>query len=79
MCSFRHRRSSTSLHLLRAVDHRLTSDTEREVGGQANRRITLFDIEKLLFDIWVKRYAEIEDSRRGLLPLRPVYFVAPRE
>lgn len=55
-----------------------TSDAEREVRSQENRRITLIDMEKL-FDLWVKHYADIEDSRKGLLPLRPVYFIAPRE
>lgn len=55
-----------------------TSDAEREVRSQENRRITLIDLEKL-FELWVDHYAHIDEVDKGLLPLRPVHFLAPRE
>ncbi|WP_373069626.1 restriction endonuclease [Gemmatimonas sp.] len=55
-----------------------TSDAEREVRSQENRRITLIDMEKL-FDLWVEHYGAIDDGEKGLLPLRPVYFLAPTD
>ena len=53
-----------------------TSDVEREVRGQENRRITLIDIEKL-FDLWVDE--AIADADKTLLPITPVYFRTSRE
>jgi hypothetical protein len=53
-----------------------TSDAEREVRSQENRRITLIDMEKL-FDLWVQHYTDIDDAEKVLLPLRPVHFLAP--
>ena len=55
-----------------------TSDAEREVRSQENRRITLIDLETL-FDLWVEHYEAIDDPDRILLPLRPVYFLAPKD
>jgi restriction system protein len=55
-----------------------TSEAEREVRSQENRRITLIDLEKL-FDLWVEHYASIDDADKVLLPLRPVYFLAPKD
>lgn len=55
-----------------------TSDAHREMRSQENRRITLIDLEKL-FDLWVENYAEVDDAKKPLLPLRPVYFLAPRD
>lgn len=55
-----------------------TSDAEREVRSQENRRITLIDMEKL-FDLWVEHYASIADSDKPLMPIVPVYFLASRE
>jgi restriction system protein len=55
-----------------------TSDAEREVRSQENRRITLIDMEKL-FDPWVEHYAPIADSDKPLMPIVPVYFLALRE
>lgn len=55
-----------------------TSDAEREVRGQENRRITLIDMEKL-FDLWVEHYEAIADADKTLLPITPVYFLASRE
>lgn len=55
-----------------------TSDAEREVRSQENRRITLIDMESL-FDLWVKHYDDLDDRDRTRLTLRPVYFLAPRD
>ena len=55
-----------------------TSDAERAVRSQENRRITLIDMEKL-FDLWVEHYASIADSDKSLMPIVPVYFLASRE
>jgi len=53
-----------------------TSDAEREVRSQENRRITLIDMEKL-FDLWVEHYDSVNEADRTRLPLRKVYFLAP--
>lgn len=55
-----------------------TSDADREVRSQENRRITLIDLEKL-FELWVDHYDLIDETDKGLLPLRPVFFLAPRD
>lgn len=55
-----------------------TSDAEREVRSQENRRITLIDMEKL-FDLWVEHYAAIDDADKARLPLRPVYFLGTKD
>ena len=46
--------------------------------SQENRRITLIDMEGL-FDLWVEHYEAIDDVDKGLFPLRPVFFLAPRD
>jgi restriction system protein len=53
-----------------------TNEAEREVRGQEARRISLIDASKL-FDLWVEHFDGIPDSDRQLLPLKPVYFLAP--
>jgi restriction system protein len=55
-----------------------TSDAEREVRSQENRRITLIGRERL-FDLWVEHYDAVPEDSRQLLPLKPVHFLAPRE
>lgn len=54
-----------------------TSEAEREARNQEVRRISLIGAERL-FDLWVEHYNEIPDDERQLLPLKPVYFLAPR-
>ncbi|MGH9792575.1 MAG: restriction endonuclease, partial [Candidatus Acidiferrales bacterium] len=53
-----------------------TSEAESEARTQEKRRITLLDLEKL-FDLWVGHYDKIAEADRRLLPLRPVYYLAP--
>lgn len=55
-----------------------TTEAEREVRSQENRRITLIDLEKL-FDLWVKHYAKVPIEDQVRLPLRPVYFLNPAD
>ncbi len=53
-----------------------TSEAEREVRDQERRRITLLDLGQL-FDLWVEHYEAIDEPKKILLPLKPVYFLAP--
>lgn len=55
-----------------------TSDAESEARTQEKRKVTLIDLEKL-FDLWVQHYSEIGESDKHLLPLKPVYYLAPSE
>lgn len=55
-----------------------TKDAEAEVRSQENRRLTLIDLDRL-FGLWVEHYEQIPEVERQLLPLRPVYFLDPRE
>lgn len=55
-----------------------TSDAEREVRGQENRRITLINMEEL-FNLWVEHYEVIDAAKKMLLPITPVYFLASKE
>lgn len=55
-----------------------TSDAESEARTQETRKVTLLDLEKL-FDLWVQHYDRIAEADKGLLPLRPVYYLAPSE
>ena len=53
-------------------------DAEAEARHQERRRIMLLDAKRL-FDLWVQHYDNIPEVQRRLLPLRPVYFLAPIE
>lgn len=55
-----------------------TSGAEAEARTQEKRRITLVDLERL-FDLWAEHYGRVPDSEKRLLPLRPVYYLAPVE
>jgi restriction system protein len=54
-----------------------TKDAEREARSQS-RRLTLIGLEQL-FDLWTEHYSKVSETDRDLLPLRPVYFLDPRE
>ncbi len=53
-----------------------TKDAEKEAREQENRRLTLIDLQDLV-DLWVTHYEDIPEAERTLLPLRPVYYLAP--
>lgn len=55
-----------------------TRDAESEARIQEKRKVTLIDLEKL-FDLWVQHYDKIAESDKRLLPLKPVYYLAPSE
>jgi restriction system protein len=55
-----------------------TSSAESEARTQERRRLTLLDLENL-FDLWVKYYDKLSEADKQLLPLRPVYYLAPTE
>jgi len=55
-----------------------TTDAESEARTKETRKLTLLDLEKLV-DLWVKNYDKIEESDKRLLPLKPVYYLAPTE
>ncbi len=53
-----------------------TRDAEDEARRQEKRRIMLVDLKRL-FDLWTEHYDRIPEPQRRLLPLRPVYYLAP--
>jgi len=55
-----------------------TRDAQDEARRQERRRIMLLDLKRL-FDLWVEYYDKIPEAQRRLLPLRPVYYLAPDE
>ena len=55
-----------------------TREAEGEARNQEKRRLMLLDSRRLL-ELWIEYYAAIPEEHKGLLPLRPVYFLAPAE
>jgi restriction system protein len=55
-----------------------TKEAEAEARRQERRQVTLLDLKRL-FDLWVEYRDRIPEEGRQLLPLRPVYYLAPRE
>ena len=55
-----------------------TSDAESEARTKETRKLTLVDLEKLV-ELWVEHYDKIAESDKLLLPLKPVYYLAPSE
>lgn len=55
-----------------------TSEAERLVREQERRRVTLLDLERL-FDLWVEHYDRVDESKRQLLPLKPIYYLASQD
>ncbi len=53
-----------------------TSDAENEARTQEKRKITLVGLERL-FDLWVQHYDKLPETEKQLLPLKPVYYLAP--
>lgn len=53
-----------------------TREAEEEARRQEKRRIMLLDLKRL-FDLWTEHYERIPEAQRRLLPLRPVYYLAP--
>ena len=55
-----------------------TSDAESEARTKETRKLTLVDLEKLV-ELWIQHYDKVADSDKLLLPLKPVYYLAPPE
>lgn len=53
-----------------------TKDAEREARDQEKRRLILLDA-KNFFDRWTEFYDSIPESSRALMPIRPVWYLAP--
>lgn len=54
-----------------------TKDAKDLARGQETRKVTLINLERL-FDLWVEHYDRLSDEARRRLPLRPIWFLAPR-
>ena len=55
-----------------------TGDAEEGARTQETRKVMLLGLEQL-FDIWVQYYGKSAEEDKKLLPLRPVYYLAPVE
>jgi restriction system protein len=55
-----------------------TSNAQMEARIKETKRITLVDLERLV-DLWVENYDKVAEPDKNLLPLRPVYYLAPSE
>lgn len=53
-----------------------TEDAGNEARMQEKRNMTLVDLEQL-FDLWLEHYANVPEPDKRLLPLKPVYYLAP--
>lgn len=53
-----------------------TKDAEEEGRRQEKRRAMLLDLKRL-FDLGIDHYDNIPERYRRLLPLRPIYYLAP--
>lgn len=53
-----------------------TRDAQGEARSHETRKITLLDLERVLA-LWVANYERVDETRRALLPLKPVYYLAP--
>ncbi len=55
-----------------------TLDAAMKARAQEQKQITLIALEKS-FDLWVEHYERVEDSARYYLPLKPIYYLAPKQ
>ena len=53
-----------------------TKAAKDEARNHETRRLTLLDLEEFL-DLWISHYDRITEDKKLLLPLRPVYYLAP--
>lgn len=53
-----------------------TRDAQIEARTQEKRRITLIN-QELLVDLWIEHYADLKETARRRLPLKPIYFLSP--
>lgn len=55
-----------------------TSDAAMEARTKETRKLTLINLERLV-DLWIEHYAKVSEADKRLLPLRPIYYLAPTE
>ncbi|MGB2806013.1 MAG: restriction endonuclease [Candidatus Zixiibacteriota bacterium] len=55
-----------------------TKDAAEEARTQEKRKVTLIDLQEL-FDLWVDNYHRLQEKSKRLLPLQPIYFLAPED
>ncbi len=55
-----------------------TTEAEKEARSQEQRRVTLIDLGRLV-ELWIEHSSKLDDADRQRLPLKPIYFLAPRE
>ncbi len=53
-----------------------TKDAKEETRHQEKRRVMLVDLEQFV-DLWIEHHTKISEDDRRLLPLKPVWFLAP--
>ena len=53
-----------------------TKAARDEARNHETRRLTLLDLEQF-FDLWISHYGNIAEDKKLMLPLRPVYYLAP--
>lgn len=53
-----------------------TKAARDEARNHETRRLTLLDLEQLL-ELWIGHYGKIAEDKKLMLPLRPVYYLAP--
>lgn len=54
-----------------------TRDAEELARIQESRKVTLLGLERF-FDLWVENYGKLDEVGKRLLPLQPIYFLAPK-
>lgn len=55
-----------------------TKDAQLEARTQEQRRVTLIDLDKF-FELWIEYYSHLSESAKQKLPIKPVYFLAPKD
>jgi restriction system protein len=53
-----------------------TRDAANEARTQQHRQVTLVDLQRL-FELWVEHLEKLDEEARDLLPLKPIYYLAP--
>lgn len=53
-----------------------TRDAANEARTQQSRQVTLVNLQRL-FELWVEHLDKLDEEARDLLPLKPIYYLAP--
>jgi len=55
-----------------------SKDAKELARHQERRKITLIDQQRLV-ELWIEYQEHVDPAKRGALPLRPIYFLAPAD